>query len=269
MTADRRVWARAVARLRATARAWLVRSANLGSRVLGRPSRPGKTEAAVATPAARKPQAGAEDLRLARALANEGNWAGVDKVCANSRTAGTANPQLDNLHGRALMALGRLDEAEELYSGLIEATPNAPAGYLGAARVAEARGDWEACAAVCSRAGEVQKTHPQVTLLHGQALLELRRFAPLARLLSDYFHASGIMHRDGTAGPAVTDRRVALAPLFDLFWKATIAQGDYDRAQKFRRALALARTQGPAMTTLYGGLALHMPFFDNSVLGDI
>jgi|GEM_PF-2795021 len=208
-------------------------------------------------------------LALARLYTQRSDWKNCAETGRRAVENDSAVPQTRNLQGQALLTLNRIDEATQVFRDLIEAAPDTPTGYLGLAQTSARQDDWETCARTGALALEHGIDHPQITNLHGQALVELKRFAELRDLLADYFERTGIMDRHMVAGPAVTDRRLAFPALIDLYWKASIGCGDYDTAVRFELEISNARAQGEAMATLFGDCAAYLPFFDHAILGDI
>ena len=208
-----------------------------------------------------------EIMRAARQLLRGGNPSACVELCRAAAARFPRDRTLPSLEGLALLDLGRAGEAEAVFRGLVEQAPDAAAGYLGLARLHARAVDDDGCIATAAEARRRGILDPQLVLLHGQALLRGYRFAELRDLLVEAFDATGVMDRQGRAGPSVSDRRVALPGLIELYWKASIGCGDHAGAARFQNEITLAREQGEAMTTLFGGCARHLPYVDNTILG--
>lgn len=178
-----------------------------------------------------------------------------------------ALPQTSNLLAQALVKLNRLEEAEDVFWGLTTVYPEYPIGYIGLARLHMRRKAWESCIEVALRAKENGLTHPQITSLHGQAMIQLRRFEDACAVLAEYFQSTGVLAFHMVPGPAVSNKRLAVPALMSMYRRALIGCGDHAAAVRFEVEISNASTQGEAMQKLYGGCAAYLPYFDNTILG--
>ena len=207
-------------------------------------------------------------LGLAQVYWNRNDLEKCVEIGLFAEKEGCALPQTSNLLGQALLKLDRSSEAENVFQRLTAVYRESAIGYLGLARLFIQQKAWESCDEVGLRAKANGLIHPQITNLHGQALMELRRFQDLRAILADYFHSTGVMDRHMVPGPAVSDKRLAVPALMSMYRKACIGCGDYAAAVRFELEISNANAQGEAMRKLFGGCAAYLPYFDNTILGD-
>jgi tetratricopeptide (TPR) repeat protein len=111
----------------------------------------------------------------------------------------------DNL-GQALLAAGKLDEAEAQFSRAIELNPQSPLSYMSMGYLCEIRGDWQR-AVRCYTAALVRTPPSSEPVLHRE------RAEPYYRLGTAYAALAKQVGASGNAAAARVGRRYAIAAL--------------------------------------------------------
>lgn len=128
------------------------------------------------------PKLAAAHEGLAKVFHRQQRWKESLSVCAQALAKFPGNPGLLGMQGQALLGLGRLDEATQVYAALRDLHPQLILGHDGLAEALHRQQRWEECLAACSQGLEKFPDRPGILNLKGHALLGLSRFAEAEEL---------------------------------------------------------------------------------------
>jgi tetratricopeptide (TPR) repeat protein len=170
-----------------------------------------------------------EALDLAVDLQRRGRHVEAIRIFADLATHGHQVGKVTNLQGASLLALGRTDEAREVFESSLAMAPDDEESYDGYARALERRGEIDLAISVCRRGLEQL---PESLTLHrrmGHYLLLAKNYADAIR------HLRFVTHREPTAHQELA--RLARAYFFQGDQAQAVSYGATVLAEKDRLAM--------------------------------